>query len=404
MTVAHELWTPPIASGEAVSEDRGLSISVTDDVSAALPFWLDLEASAVGSPFQRHGFVSAFLAHTAPAKPARPLIVVGRGQGGGFVLPLLILQNGPFRVARFAGGSHTNFNVGLFAPETWARLSPADVEAVFRVIDTAQAGVDLIDLRGQPRRLAGRENPFVDARSRPAPHCGWDLSLEGGMDAVLERHRGARKRKNLKAKTKGLSALGAVTWRRAETLSEAGHILDTFFEQKARRFAQQGLPDVFAAPSVRALFRSAIRSSGPAGPLLSCSALDVGGTIRATMISASFGGTEFLLMNSFALDASAKWSPAEVALFHQIEDCCNRGIERVDFGVGDARYKRSWADAEVALTDTLVPLTAKGTLAATMLKWQRSGVDIVRMSPALSAFAQRIRRRAHGDASDGDED
>jgi CelD/BcsL family acetyltransferase involved in cellulose biosynthesis len=115
----------------------------------------------------------------------------------------------------------------------------------------------------------------------------------------------------------------------------------------------------------------------------------------------------FLAMNSFAQDKYARLAPGEMTLFHMIEDTANRGLERFDFGIGDARYKRSWCDREIPLYETIIPLTATGSAAAGVISLVRRGTDAIRANPRLHKLAQRLRRSGSGEPearSAGDDD
>lgn len=395
---------PAAAVGAAVDPDR-IAVRVLRDVAAAAPHWDRLAATGVGSPFQARGFVEPWFRHLAVTERAEPLIVVGEtARGEAFVLPLALGRVGPVRVAGFPGGSHANTNVGLFDPGLWQRLTADDVAAVWTRL-SADADVDLVALRAQPARFAGRDNPFAAGWVRPAPHMAYAVDLSGGFEAVLSRHKGGKKRGKVRSRRKALADVGGFTVRRAESCAEAAAILGTFFDQKAARFEQQGIPDVFNCPRTRDFFRDVLAATGPDGtPSTQLWALEIAGGRRATAIALAFAGTVYLVMNSFALDEYARTSPGEVLLYHVIEDCCARGEQVFDFGVGDARYKRSWADHEVALVDTMVPLTAAGTAAALAYDGRRRLRDFVVARPALLKLARRVlRRRAEGEEAGGED-
>jgi CelD/BcsL family acetyltransferase involved in cellulose biosynthesis len=405
MDIASTSWTDGMARS-ATDDVKPLAITATTSVDEIRGLWDDLARRGVGSPFQSRPFVEAWFRHLGSAAGAEPLYVVGRAAGGeGFVLPLAVTRSGPARIARFPGGNHANYNLGLYDPAVWQRLRPEDVHAVYRAVADAGAGGDLIRLDCLPRRYGGRDNPFVDARAVPAEHNCYAADLTGGFDALLSRHRGSKKRGRMKARRKALAAVGGYAVAYAETEAQGREILEAFFVQKSHRFAEQGLPDVFACPKTRDFFRDVVSGMvGGQGVGLDLWSLTIDGEIRATNIGARIGGTHHAVMNSFAMDEYARHSTGDMALFHVIEDCCARGLERFDFGIGDMRYKRSWTDEEVELAQSLTPLTATGAAAVFLVRARRRLRDEIVRRPGVYRLVQRLRRVKSEVAEESGED
>ena len=405
MAVTEGVLSKQMAQGYVSSVVDTLTIDVTTDLAAVEAAWRQLEAHGAGSPFQRFDFVRAWLNAFGSLEKAEPLIVTGRRQGYlRFILPLVVLKNGPFRTATFAGGPHANFNFGMFEKGTWSELTAEDVARIYKAISDKRPDIGLIHLTGQPTIIDGRDNPFVGANSRPAPHHSYDLSLDGGFDAVLSRHRGKKKRKKNRAQGRDFEAVGGYRFLQAKTSDEAKAILSAFFEQKAIRFAEMGIPNVFACPKTRGFFfELADLSYQGNGQIIDCYAVEAAGKIRATSIGAPFDRLQYYVMNSFASDEFARTSPGEISVFHFIESCCAQGFDRFNFGIGDARYKRSWSDRELEHAETLVPLNMQGVIHAALIRSQRALRDFIVARPALFKMAQKLRRRAathddgHGD-------
>lgn len=385
-----------------------VAVSAHLDIGEAEAAWRGVERHAVGSPFQRLDFYTAWMQTLGAREGAEPLVLVGRKAGRvAMVLPLVVRRTGPFRVAEFAGGSHANFNIGLFDRDLWPTIGRGLAVNVLEAISDARPDIDYLRLAYQPIELAGRRNPFVDSRSRPAPHPTFDVFLTGGFEAVLSRHRGSKKRKRLRADLRNFDAVGGAVVRQAASETEAHDILEAFLDQKGQRLAEQGLPNVFAVQGTPEFLHDLVARSysGSGEPLVEAYALWAGGEIRATGITLPFGGAAYFLMNSFANDAFARASPGEITLHHMIGDYAGRGFDAFDFGIGDARYKRSWCDREVMLAETVLPLSAAGTVAVGYQSLKRRTRDYVVSNPRLHAFAQRLRRgRNENDEAGGEAD
>jgi CelD/BcsL family acetyltransferase involved in cellulose biosynthesis len=402
MELASTDWGGDVA--RIAAGDSGLSLVVTRDLAAVAPLWDALAERGIGSPFQARAFVEAWFRHLGSTGGAEPLIVSGRTPGGdGFVLPLAVGRLGPVRIARFPGGRHATFNLGLFDRDLWQRFSTADVHAVYRAVADARPDVGLIHFGCSPRRFAGRDNPFVGQRSVPAVHNAYASDLSGGFDDLLSRHRGGKKRGRVKSAAKSLAPVGGYAVGLARTPAEAAEILDAFFEQKARRFEAKGIPDVFACPKTRAFFHELAAAGGEDRCAMQLRRLDIDGRIRATIVGIRFGDCFYMILNSFALDEHARLGPGGLLLHHAIEDCAGAGLTRYDFGIGDARYKRSWADEEIQLAETVTPVTATGAAAAFALDLARRARAEIVARPALHRLVQKLRRSAADGADEGEE-
>jgi CelD/BcsL family acetyltransferase involved in cellulose biosynthesis len=392
----------------SATADGTLGFDVTADPATLEADWRELETRSVGGPFQRFDFYRSWIAEHGARR--RPLVVTARRAGRLVaVFPLVARRMGPVTVAEFAGASHATCNAGVFDRIAWRSAAPTLASGLRAAVIDSGAGVDLVRLTYQPAEIDGLPNPFVDATSRPSAHAAYDLSLDGGFAAVLDRHKGSKKRRRVRQQAAAFEAAGGYRVRRAETVEDALRILETFKRQKAERLASQGLPNVFAEPGTPEFLAELVtRAYDPRGldhPALLVYALETDRGIGATGFLHAWSGTTYLVMNSFEQDEFARWAPGELTLFHMIEDVAGLGFERFDFGIGDARYKRSWCDREIVLYDTLMPLSPTGVVAAGITALGRRAADGIRANPRLHRLAQRIRcGRTAGRDTEGPED
>ncbi|WP_181702904.1 GNAT family N-acetyltransferase [Chthonobacter albigriseus] len=356
--------------------------------------WREIEQQGHGGPFQRYDFYAAWMNHVGRRKGAEPAIVVGERNGRiVYILPLVVVRSGLFRIARFAGDTHANYNTGLIRPCTVGSLTADDAAAAFAAVGAAIPGLDLLHLAGQPATIDGRKNPFVTAASARWAYTAYDIDLSEGFEALLGRHRGSKKRKRERQQARAFQAAGDFRFYRAGSAEEAHRILDCFAEQKAVRFAEQGIPNIFTEPGTMDFFHDVLDRSFAGGPAtLEAFALDVAGKTRATFIVAPFGSDLFGLMNSIAVDELTSMSPGDYVNFNLLRDACDRGFRRFDFGIGDARYKRSWVDAEVLLMETLIPVSLWGRLPQLAVRARSVARNAIVARPALYRAAQRLRR------------
>ncbi|WP_181707166.1 GNAT family N-acetyltransferase [Chthonobacter rhizosphaerae] len=391
MVATHIPWTPDETAAAAPSP---LTVTIHRALDTAEPAWRTVEAACGGAPFQRFDMVAAWFDTLGRHQKAAPLVLTAhRPDGPAFVLPLAVTRAGPVTVARFPGGSHATVNTALIHPAALSALTAADARAALSALADRGAGVDLVHLTGLPEHLDGRPNPFVDGASRRSAHATYRVDLTDGFEAVLARHNGAKKRKRLRQQARGYEPLGGATVRRAADAGEAHRALDAFAQQKAARFADQGLPDVFAAPGTLPWFHSLIdRAFTTDRGLFDVYLLETAGTLRATFFVAAHGPALHGMMNSVELDEHAHLSPGDFINHHLIEDAAARGFALFDFGIGDARYKRSWIDEETPLHDTAVPLTTLGAMALGAVEAKRRARAWLGRHPGVYGWVQRVRR------------
>lgn len=380
--------------GSATADHAGAIVPVVHStLQEPEAIWRAFEAEAEGSPFHRYACVAAWLRHVGHHRGQKPLILTGRTDGGiAFLLPLVTDRIGPFRIARFLGDRHANHNTGLIASNAPA-LTDADRIAIVKALVDAAPGLDLLHLEGQPETVGGRPNPFLFDRSRPSGYSAWEIDLSDGFEGVLERHRGGKKRKRQRQQLKAFEAAGSVRFDYARTLEEAERVIEAFARQKAIRLAAQGVPDVFAEAGIIAFFKEMIiQDLDRTRAGFQAYFVEVAGEIRATFVTAADGERRFGLMNSIAVDDLSSHSPGDFLNFNLIAETAADGFSHFDFGIGDARYKRSWVDREYPLYETLLPLSASGAAAVAVLNARRRLRDAVVARPALYAAVQRLRR------------
>lgn len=330
-----------------------------DEVSTA---YEGLSANAVHAPPQSLAWVRAWSTEVN----SDMAVVAAQSYGKTvFVLPLEIVDRGPMRIARFAGGSHANGNFAATSPSFPKTADAAAIRGLMDTLRRSRPDVDLVSLDRQLESHQGIRNPMLMLGGSPSPDIALAIDLEGGFDALLSRASGKRKRKKNRSQIRKFEAAGGYRIIEASTPDETNRLLAAYFDMKAQQFRQMGVPDVFAAKEVQAFFRSLSSSSlASTGSGFVLQSLEVGGKLRAVTGSSMEADRIVCDFAAFADDDLAQASPGEFLFFHNIKSACESGYKLFDFSVGDERYKRLWCPEEKLLSDTLVPLTAKGRVFA----------------------------------------
>ena len=375
-----------------------LRLDAVADPAAIADLWRAAEAGAIAVPFQSCDWVATWIAAGALPKGARPLIVVGRlADALALVLPLVVERRGPVTLARRLGGSHASYLLGVWRPEAFAAIDPAELAA--RLADLGRAeGIDAFALDSVPRHWQGRANPLARAfPARPTHADAYAFRLDPSFDRLLAARNAGHKRKKLKQKEKLLAAAGDYRVATATTVAEVEATLAAFFAQKAASLAAHGIADPFAEPGIREAWRRlAVASLGRPEPLLELTRLEAGGAIRAVIGATLGGGRLFALFASHAEDDLARASPGETLFFRHIEAASARGLAVYDMGQGSERYKASWCDERIELVDLALALTAKGRLLLALVGLVGRLRAAIRRNDAVWAVVRRLRARLAG--------
>lgn len=397
--VAEHVPTEP-RSASLPSESRSSaarpwhSIAVSDDIAAIAADWRALEARALVTPYQAHGWVAPFIATVGAAERmvCRHVVLSDAADRTLAILPLVITRRGGIRFAGFIGGKHANYHMGLYEPGFAASLDAASARRMLDEIATAIGGLDAFIFINQPTHWQGIANPLAALAAGPSPSGAYKLALGAGdCDGSLRRSMSSHAHKKLKNKRNRFAGFGPSELVRAREPAQIARVIDAFLLQKAARFATMGVRDPFATSAVRRFLERAAMPQGDGAPVLELYSLDVAGRSVATYVGAVQAQRFSGMATSFDMDSEvAKTSPGEILLVDLIKLKCREGITMFDLGVGEARYKTTICDERDELVDSFLPLTAKGRVFAGMARAQRWAKRRIKASPAALKLAQRV--------------
>lgn len=375
-----------------------LTVSVRTADEDALDGYERFCVSAVHAPAQHPTWVRSWL---SAVNGDAIIAFVQRGGTTVAALALEVVQQGPFRIARFAGGNHANGNF-VATLNGGCRLQPSDRQQLIVAIKRARPDVDMVLLERQNPFQDGLENPLAAFRTMQSPNVSLAVDLTGGFDAVLSRHNGKRKRKKHKQQARRFDEAGGFRVIDARTPDQVERLMTAFFVMKAARFRTKGIPNVFEPPEIQRFFRQLyLGALAQDLPSFGLQGVEVGGelcavnglSIQQQGVVCEFGGIRD--------DVNA--SPGFFLDYVSIERACKERMKIYDFSVGDEEYKRSWCDIETWQFDIMLPLTAKGRLAFAYRFARTWLVGHLKRNGALWALAKDLRKRGAGAAKAGDE-
>jgi CelD/BcsL family acetyltransferase involved in cellulose biosynthesis len=383
-------------------------IGVSEDIAALEADWRALEASALLTPYQAYDWVRPYVETVGRAEGMAFRFVRIEGGRGELLalLPLVITRRLGTRFAEFIGGKHANYHMALYRPEFAQALDAASVAMLLREIGGEIGGIDALFFVNQPADWQGIANPLALLAAGASPSRAYKLALEpGDCDGTLRRSMSKHARKKLTTKRNRFAEFGPSALVKAESTGEIERVLDAFLAQKAARFAQMGVPDPFAAPSVRAFLRQGALGAPGRVPAIELYSLDLAGQSVATYVGAVQGRRFSGMATSFDLASeAARTSPGEILLVDLIRLKCQAGVTVFDLGVGEARYKTTICDDKDDLVDTFFPLTAKGHAYARFSAAKRALKRRIKASPLALKLAHRTLGLLKRDKGRGDEE
>jgi CelD/BcsL family acetyltransferase involved in cellulose biosynthesis len=390
----------PVNSRHAPIDCAGgpIRLSLTRDIASLRTRWLDLQGKSCCSFAQTYSCAEAWIRHVLIPSGQLPVIAYGESPSGQlrFIWPFETTQVMGQRVLRWLGQEQSNYNMGLFAPETAETFARADIEMLLAAI-ARQAGASCFLLERQPEAWDGGVNPFRLLKSQAAPNVGHAVSLGADFDALYHARFSSRTRSGMKRKERKLAELGEVAFGFASDASARLALLDTFFAQRSDRFAELGQHDAFADDETREFYRAlaVLPESDPA--CLRIGYVTVGGQVAATFSGAMHHGRFIVIFSSLAeSEELRKASPGALLIQRQIEHFCREGAKLYDMGAGNGRHKSDWCDVEQHLFDSMHAVGAAGQLVAMRAALKGRLKSMIKNDPRLWAIYDGARRRLYG--------
>ncbi len=388
-------------SASALSPARRLArINILNSLEDALSTWQRLDdGGAIQSPYQRPEWVTLWHRHVSPHAAVRPLIVAGFDDRGDplFLWPLTVCRMIGITAAMFIGGKHATLNLPAWRPDYADRLTAPQLADILHEIARRVPELDVLLLLNQPVVWNGMPNPFSRLPHQRSAEDNYRLTLSpSGGDNIS---RGMRRR--LRKKEAHLAKLPGYRYLRASTPGEVDRCLDAFFVQKAESLSARGFRNVFDCPGIKSFIRAACHEGLAQGnPVIELHTLEAQGELLALFAGVHDKRRYTLAFNSVTRGNNARHSPGLVLLQHIITECAERGFEAFDVGPGDARYKKWFCKEFEPVIDSILPLSARGRIAAPIMRSLLFVKSRIKRSPVLWRMVETLKRRLHGRPED----
>jgi CelD/BcsL family acetyltransferase involved in cellulose biosynthesis len=381
------------ASMHAETSTTVAGVKVYRDMAAAEAVWRGLEnACHLHTPYQRFDFLKAWQDNAGSHDKVTPLIVVAEDATSRplLMLPLGIVREHGINIARFLGGKHTTFNMGLWRRDFASSVTKADIDTIFRQI-TSQ-GVDALALTQQPRQWSNISNPMLLFTNQPSPNSCPTLRMR--PDARPEEIINGGFRRKMRGKERKLQTLPGYRYYLAETDEDISRVLDAFFAIKPLRMAAQNLPNVFANPGIAQFLRQACHAKLPSGGrAITIHALECDDEVIAMFAGVASGDRFSTMFNTYTMSDNAKYSPGVILIRDMIDHYKAKNYTSFDLGIGSDDYKQQFCKDDEPIFDSFIPLSARGSVVTLGLSAMTYAKRFVKTNAALKQAANRLRGR-----------
>jgi len=383
---------PSTASPDALRDVAGtpFRLAVHASIEAAEAPWRELERTGVLTPYQRFDWIAALRASRKRPQETCAVAVVYDGAAPVALLPLAVTRRLGLRVATPIGADIANADWLIVRPEAAPGFTRPVLGRLLADIGRQAGGLDVVLLGNLPADWQGLANPLLAFPHQAAPDPLYLAPISPAGDSL---RLSARQRRNILRGMRRLSeTLGPVTVRRADSPEEIAAVHAAFLAQRSARFAQMGIPNVFAEDWCVAFFRRAA-ASGPALPAMRLHALWAGDHILATSCGTCAGPHYSQYINSTASGPAAKYSLIGILMHELLPELAAAGITSIDMGLGEFAYKADWTERRTVY-DAAIGLTPAGRLAGAAIMGMRALKRGIKQSPLLFGTFKRLRALA----------
>lgn len=323
-----------------------------------------------------------------------PVLVTGTDSNGQcvFIFPLARRKVFGMHIITWVGVPELTYGWGVF-DRTFLRQQPDALKALWPQIIDKIKPADALWLSDQPEKLADTANPLGFAFTQQNANRGHVMALDKDYNQLFARKRSSSSRRSIRKRDKKLLNAGDIFFGLPDSRKTALAVIDTMLEHQGTRLAAKGVTDFYSKRRRNFLHGLVETSDDTKASILMPYHLTINGAIVAVMLGGRFQNTYWAMIAS--LDPNTTYhafSPGDFALRATIEDLCKKGFSTLDFASGDTDYKLHWRDEAVQLHDTLVPLSAKGTVWSAYRSARIYLKNFIKKNTTLFALAIKLRK------------
>lgn len=312
--------------------------------------------------FQSREFLEAWRDTIGEASAGRiePFFIVVKDGDGAPVLylPLAIETKFNVRLLRFWDCGVVDYNAPvLTAGRTMSRQEFAHI---WNEILSLLPRFDVIDLKKIASDVAGAFNPLTYLECTAFAESGHAIALTRLLDGADTPHSVLRLRRKLAHCRKVLSRSGEIRCVVNPSGVALAELTERLLALKRLRYLRSQTPDFLAEPGVEQFYRE-MMSPARLSAVSHVSALTVDDTIASAHLGFIGCGRFYYIFPAYDV-AFGRHRVGHLLLQHLVDQSIELGFDTFDLGIGDARYKDTWATHRLALYAHDRAVTAAGRL------------------------------------------
>jgi CelD/BcsL family acetyltransferase involved in cellulose biosynthesis len=384
-------------ASELKKNNPGWNFSLFQSMDDAEPYWKDLEKRASFSAYQYFQYQRCWWDHIGYKRGQKPLIIAGfKNNIVQLIVPLALSHHTLLQIATWPCGKHSNYNMPLYGKMCVDDFTPDFMQQLLAWV-AGEAHIHAYDLANQPAHWEGINNPLAMLNAINSPSFSYKLELADDFEALQRDKRSSSARRKIRAKIRKLEEEAPLQFHTAQTEEKLNRVLNCFFELKAKRFKELGLPDVFekekgAKDFLKSISHFSLQTGQPA---FQWYYLTHGEDIIATYTGGIANKRFSCSLNSIIVDERMRYSPTDILLTHLIEYACQQGLTTFDIGIGKADYKLSWCE-EDPLKDSFIPTSSRGLAYSFAQKIVRETKGFIKNTPLLWSIVTTMRKIKNG--------
>jgi CelD/BcsL family acetyltransferase involved in cellulose biosynthesis len=392
MTMAAAIESRTAGAPAWSKTSRIASVEIVRDLGEAEAIWRSLEdAQQLSTPYQRFDLLSCWQRQVGERENVKPFIVIAYDAERRplLLLPLALRHRNGVRLACFMGGKHSTFNMALWDRNFAADATADDLNVLISAM-RQRSGADVLALTQQPLRWRDLPNPLALLPHQASVNDCPLLTMEPGAAPVSLISNSFRRR--LKGKERKLQTLPGYRYGVAANDAGIKRLLDWFFLVKPQRMAEQKLPNVFAEPAIEDFIRGACMAElAGGGHVIDIHALECDDEVIAIFAGVADGHRFSMMFNTYTMSDNSRYSPGLILMRHIIDHYAGKSYRALDLGIGSDDYKRLFCKSDEPIFDSFIPLSPRGSLAASAMSAINRAKRLVKQNQALFHMVQKLR-------------
>jgi len=370
-----------------------LSVKVVDTPGSVIEQWKWLESFAT-DPFSNYAWVNAWYEAHKHAQNCAPAIILGTDQDQKplFLLPLFWQKIGPFNVLLRPGRTHSAYFSGLFSPRCREMINAGNAGQFWKLVLAVVPWADVLAIDGVPEEEITQNNPLGFLPLLVSKNPSYEMQLGPDWEKFYKEKVSSQTRRNNRRCEKRLCEHGELRFSVVENQDERLALLRVLLAQKAEQFKQRGIVNPYEMETIALFYQTLVQSeNGPDAQTIIINAIFLDDIPLAANLGMILKGRYHGLIMSMTTGTFERFSPGRILLFATLQYLSGKGIRKLDFGVGQAVYKKSLMDTRINRYHVLAPLSVKGRLFAYVLGRAAALKALIKSSDRATQIVNRLR-------------